>query len=99
MALRLKRLDHVEREQHDGAVGPAVKAPVALPVAVDAVCRHECFEHRLLRDAAARSVDRLDPSARLVHCRDRTLCPLRGVSLATGPAVTGTISSFAAAHE
>jgi hypothetical protein len=71
MSFALQRPDRVQREQHDRAIGTAMKAEIALTIAVDPGVGDEPLEHALLRYAAARRVDRLEPSShglRIIDC-------------------------------
>ena len=61
MAFALQRTDHVEREKHDGAVRAAVKAQIALTIAVETLLGDQRLEHAALRHAAARRIDRFHP--------------------------------------
>src|SRR5205814_4979560 len=62
MAFTLQRADHLQREDHDRAIGAAVEPVVALVVAVHAARADPGLEDALLRDAAAGDVDRFEPT-------------------------------------
>ena len=48
MAFVLQRTDHVEREKHDGAVRAAMKAQIALTIAVETLLGDQRLEHAAL---------------------------------------------------
>ena len=90
MALGLQRVDHLQREEADGALGAAVVLPVPVSIALETERRHVRVVHGALGHAAVRDAQ-LHDAADVAH--GLTAVPVPGRRIIRCTRASSTISS------